>query len=82
MPGVISPWLFKHVHFERPLILDIFCALSVKYRTSEISPKCYVAKSLTQRFYVNYVNITMLCRSLYKLVARVAGQLIVFDSTL
>ena len=44
MPGVISPWLFKHVHFEHPLILDIFCALSVKYKTSEISPKCYVTK--------------------------------------
>ena len=57
MPGVISPCLFKHVHFESPLILDIFSTLSVKYKTSEISPKCYATKSLTQRF---YINITML----------------------
>ena len=58
MPGVFSPWLFKLAHFESPLILDIFCTLSVKYKTSEISPKSYVTKSLTQRF---YVNITTLC---------------------
>ena len=58
MPGVISPWLFKLAHFESPLILDIFCTLSVKYKTSEISPKCYVTKLLTQCF---YVNITTLC---------------------
>ena len=59
MPGVISPWLFKHAHFEIPLVLDVFSTLSVKYKTSEISPKCYVTKSLTQRF---NVNITTLCR--------------------
>ena len=59
MPGVISPWLFKHVHFESPFILDIFCALSVKYKTSEISEISEnFTKSLTQRF---YVNITTLC---------------------
>ena len=50
MPGVISLWLFKYVHFESPLVLDIFSTFSVKYKTSEISPKCYVTKWLTQRF--------------------------------
>ena len=39
MPGVISPWLFKHAHFEISLVLDIFSTFSVKYKTSEISPK-------------------------------------------
>ena len=48
MLGVISPWLFKHGHFAIPLVLDIFSTLSVKYKTSEISPKCYVTKLLTQ----------------------------------
>ena len=37
---IISPWLFKHAHFEIPLVLDIFSTLPVKYKTSEISPKC------------------------------------------
>ena len=59
MQGVISACLFKHDHFEIPLILDILSTLSVKYKTSEISPKCCVTKSLTLRF---NVNITMLCR--------------------
>ena len=58
MPGVISPWLFKHAHFEIPLVLDIFSTLSVKYKP-EISPKCYVTKLLTLCF---NVNITTLCR--------------------
>ena len=44
MPGVISPWLFKHAHFESSLVLDTFFTPSVKYKTSEISPKCYVTK--------------------------------------
>ena len=57
MPGVISPWLFKHAHFEIPLVLDIFSTLSVKYKP-EISPKCYVTKLLTLCF---NVNITALC---------------------
>ena len=58
MPGVISPRLFKHAHFEISLVLDIFSTLSVKYKTSEISPKCYVTRSLSQHF---NVNITTLC---------------------
>ena len=58
MPGVISQWLFKHAHFEIPLVQGIFSTLSVKYKMSEISPRCYVTKSSTQRF---NVNITMLC---------------------
>ena len=53
MPGVISPWLFKLAHFEIPLVLDIFSTMSVKYKTSKISPKCYVTKSLTQHFNVH-----------------------------
>ena len=48
MLGVISPWLFKHTHFEIPVVLDILSTLSVKYKTSEISPKCYVTKLLTE----------------------------------
>ena len=80
MPGVISPWPFKHGHFESPLVLDIFSTLSVKYKTSEISPKCYVTKSLTQRF---NVNITTLCQWLCKLVVRVEpARLVIFHSTL
>ena len=59
MPGVISPWLFKHSHFEIPLVLDIFSTLSVKYKTCEISPKCYVTKSLTQRFNINNHVVSM-----------------------
>ena len=59
MAGVIFPWLFKHAHFESSLVLDTFSTPSVKYKTSEISPKCYVTKSLTQCF---NVNITTLCR--------------------
>ena len=61
MLGVISPWLFKHGHFAIPLVLDIFSTLSVKYKTSEISPKCYVTKLLTefQRKHNYVVSMTL-----------------------
>ena len=61
MPGVISPWLFKHAPFEIPLILDIFSTLSVKYKTSEISPKYYIPKSLAmfQRKHNYVVSMTL-----------------------
>ena len=61
MPGVISPWLFKHAYFEIPLVLDIFSTLSVKYKTSEISPKCChkIVNTMFQRKHNYVVSMTL-----------------------
>ena len=42
MPEHIYPWLFQAGHFERAFA--VFSALSVKYKPSKISSKCYVTK--------------------------------------
>ena len=70
----ISPW-FQRGHFERPLVRHIFSTLPVKYKASKTSPKCYVTKSLTQRFNVNVTTW-------YQGTRVEPGQLVVFDSAL
>ena len=83
-PGIkglngIYTGLFQCGHFQRPLVLNIFSTLSLKYEASKFSPKCYVTKLSTYCF---NVHITMLWWLFYKLLFRVGPwQLVLCDIT-
>ena len=80
MPGDIYLGFFNAVILKGLPFCIFFSKLSVKCKTSKISPKCYVTRLLAKRF---NKYVTKLCQWFYKLVSRVEPeQLVILDSTL